>query len=277
MTKSINDFIKLVDDRKFIIVGNYINSTSKIELICPNKHFFKITPTHFKKGHGCSKCSGNCPEQAKNNFIKLVNERKFIIIGNYIDNSSEIELMCPNEHTFKITPSVFKSGFGCSKCSGKCPEQAKNNFIKLVNDRDFKIIGNYINSSTKIEMECPNAHVINVIPSYFKRSLVGCSKCVGTNTEQAKTNFTNLVSERGFKIIGDYINNSTKIELLCNNRHRINILPRNFTSGQGCVLCCTSGFNSTEKATFYIYELINPEGISAIGYGNCVNYAPDRT
>ena len=42
MTKSINDFIKLVDDRKFIIVGNYINSTSKIELICPNKHFFEM-------------------------------------------------------------------------------------------------------------------------------------------------------------------------------------------------------------------------------------------
>ena len=102
---------------------------------------------------------------------------------------------------------------------------------------------------------------------YFKRSLVGCSKCVGTNTEQAKTNFTNLASERGFNIIGEYINNSTKVEMICNNGHRINILPRNFTSGQGCISCCTSGFNSSEKATFYIYELTNSENISAIGYG----------
>jgi hypothetical protein len=69
----------------------------------------------------------------KNDYYKyfciLANKRKYIVVGKYIDNTTEIEMKCfKNGHTFFITPALFKFGGCCKQCY---PSQIKTENIKI--------------------------------------------------------------------------------------------------------------------------------------------------
>ncbi|MDK0740175.1 hypothetical protein P7A62_00485 [Clostridium perfringens] len=172
------DFIKQVEKEGYKVIGEYKNATTKVEIECNKQHRYKVTPNNFKRGYRCPICSGKSKEYAKLDFIKQVEKNGYKLIGNYVNNSTKIELECNKGHRYFVIPNSFKKGFRCPICSGFHSETSKLDFIKQVESENYKVIGKYVNSYTKIELECDKHHRYFVIPSSFKSG----NRCPYCNT-----------------------------------------------------------------------------------------------
>ncbi|MDJ9033063.1 hypothetical protein PTM93_06020 [Clostridium perfringens] len=162
------DFIKQVKKEGYKLVGEYVNANSKIELQCDKGHKYFVQPYSFKNGNRCPICYSNHTELAKLDFIKQVENENYKLIGNYVNNSTKVELECNKGHRYSVQPYSFKDGHRCPHCSGKDSETSKLDFIKQVESEGYKLIGKYVNSKIKIELECNKGHRYSVQPNAFK-------------------------------------------------------------------------------------------------------------
>lgn len=214
----------------------YINGGTKVSIICSEGHSIDMTPSDFKSGCRCRVCAGVCPEASKNKLLELAIKDGYLVIGCYVKNNQKVEMLCPNNHTINITPSDFKSNKRCAKCSGVCAEQAMEDFFSLAKKKGFKVVGRYINSSTKIEVSCPNSHKIKIVPSQFKAGH-GCVKCVGQCPDESKRELYLFAEKVKYTVKGEYIKNSLKLDFVCDQHHDFSMTPHNFKSGHRCPKC----------------------------------------
>lgn len=147
-------------------------------------------------------------------------------IGSYINSQSKIDWQCLVENCrhiwFAIPRNILKlnNNTGCPKCINKA---RLTNYIVdqklIINNRPIKRIGNYINSSTKIDWQCLKISCTYIWPSTPTNILYrnsGCPKCAG------KAPLTNYIidkilkeNNRPIKRIGDYINSYTNADWQC--------------------------------------------------------------
>ena len=252
---SEDDFYFQINERRCKILNGsvYINNTTKVSLECSDGHIFSIVPLAFKSGHGCSKCAGNCPEEGALDFYTCVTQRQYRLNDNskYINSRTKISLLCPSNHEFTITPNHFKNGQGCPKCAETCSQQAEEELRLQVKQRFYQFIptSKYINTHTKIDLQCPLYHILSIRPHDFKTGQ-GCPKCAGTCPDQARTEFYTQLNQRQFQIVdpSSYFDNSTKIGLLCPQKHKFDMAPKTFKSGQGCHICNESSGEQITRA-----------------------------
>jgi ferredoxin len=134
---------------------------------------------------------------------------------------------------------TFIEGYNCAKCMGVCPKQAKEKFLSYALEREYQVIGNYVNNKDPIEMRCDKQHIFFTRPVNFNKG-DGCPKCSGLCQEQAEVKFRGLVLARQHQITGTYINTQSQIELMCENQHIFRVTPNNYTKGGGCNVCSDS-------------------------------------
>ena len=106
------------------------------------------------------------------------------LLGNYVRSTEKILCKCNVcGHEWGMLPGNIKKGRGCPKCMYKengesRTNKAKDKFYNFVQQNcSFNVIGNYINSTTKIECECTICgHHWSPIPSNILKGQ-GCPKC----------------------------------------------------------------------------------------------------
>jgi hypothetical protein len=180
---------------------------------------------------------------------------------NYKNNSTKIIIICKTHGEFEQTPKCHLIGHGCSKCG--------NIFNRKISIEDFKIKCkekhgdkydyskiNYINCDTKIKIGCKKHGEFEQIARYHLKG-AGCSKCAGT----AKSNTKEFI-EKATIIHGDkydyskvnYINNKTKVIIICKLHGEFQQRPNNILLGQECIKC---GYvNSANKNRKTLEEFI---------------------
>ena len=252
--KYYNILVQEADRRQYLVLGAYNGAHTKIKMKCPNKHIIEITPNSFRCGTGCVKCLDNCPIQAKEELYSQAKTRGYQILGVYINTHTKIRMQCPNKHVIDITPNSFKRGTTCAKCNGNCPIQSEEDLHLQAAERGYKILGNYHNSETKIKMQCPNNHIIDIRPDNFK-SYGSCAKCTDMCPIQAKEDLYSKAVERDYRILGTYINARSKILMECRNKHLIEIFPTNFKRGSGCKVCEESSGEQLVRAALEYLNL----------------------
>lgn len=259
------DFINLIIKEGYILIGKYINSTTPIEIMCTKGHITNTTsPSKFKLGRRCSVCAGKNQKNLEEQFRHIAIKEGYQVLGNYINSGTFIEMICPKGHIINsIKPTNFKRGSRCSICSGKSRGHAKNEFINLINQEGYQILGDYINTSTPVTIKCPNGHITNTTsPSSFRRG-ARCCICSGKSKEHAKSEFYKIAKKEGYKILGEYINTSTPIKMICPNGHITEgQRPSDFKKGSRCSIC--SGKNS-EHAKLEFYKIAEKEGYKILG------------
>ena len=109
-------------------------------------------------------------------FCELLENENYKLVGEYVNATTKVGLQCDKGHKYSVNPSDFKSGHRCPICSGNHPKTAKSNFIKQVEGEGYKLIGEYVNSSTKVEIECNKGHRYFVTPNNFKKG-TRCPHC----------------------------------------------------------------------------------------------------
>ena len=178
----------------------------------------------------------NCKEKAKEDFYRIAEERGYTVIGEYVNNGTKVEMTCPKGHAWLITPSNFKTGYGCPFCAQTSPIQAKEKFCNNLLDSGYLLNGRYVNSGTKTEVCCPEGHVYEVTPNKFNGGR-RCPKCSNRCSTQAKNQMETLVYKEGYKVMSSYINTMAKITLRCPSNHEWTTTSDRFKRGARCPIC----------------------------------------
>jgi hypothetical protein len=186
---------------------NYVNSDSKIKIICPEHGEFEQTPRHHYNGRGCPSCAGVKPYNNES-FIKKAKE----IHGNkydyskieYVNLKTKIKIICPEHGEFEQTPNThLRTKYGCRKClSYKKDDFIKQSNLIHNNKYDYSLV-KIISNQKRVQIICP-------IHGLFEQKLInhvkgnGCQRCNDSKGEKIitkflKENYIDYEREKTFK------------------------------------------------------------------------------
>ena len=178
----LNDFINKAiakhGDKYDYSRVNYINSKTKVCIICKEHGEFWQTPASHLYGRGCPKCAlknnylNNTNRKTTEDFIKKAQEKHMNEDGTpkydyskveYKNNGTKVCIICSKHGEFWQTPHNHLSNHGCIKCRDENNSKkflfTKDYFISLANKKHnnfydyFKV--EYVNSWTKVCIICP--------------------------------------------------------------------------------------------------------------------------
>ena len=249
--------------------SEYINTTTKITVICPEHGEFNQRPEIHLKGRGCPKCgiikAANKERLGKEKFI----QKAEAIHGNkynynkikYINNNIKIKIYCKKcKKYFHQSPISHLKGYGCNQCTNNKKRHTKEKFIQKAktihgNKYNYNQI-NYKNYHIKLKIYC------NKCKKYFKQSPAnhlsgkGCPNC-SIKLMIEKFGYTKKqFIQKAKKIHGNkydytkskYKNYHTRLKIYCNKcKKYFWQIPLNHLKGKGCWKCSPSRRRTKEK------------------------------
>ena len=172
-------------NNKYIYLDEYLNSSTKMNIICPIHGIFSQTPNSHLQGYGCSECSKNNRFMNISDFKKKSNK----IHSNkynyekvkYVNSKIKVKIICPEHGIFEQKPNDHLMGRGCMKCSDEKNRLLLSDIIKKANKihdskYDYSLI-NYINNKSKVKIICPEHGVFEQSINNHINKKNGCPKC----------------------------------------------------------------------------------------------------
>ena len=229
---SNNDFIieanKIHNDKYDYSKIDYKKMNEKVIIICSDHGIFEQTPSnHITNKQGCPLCGGH---YLSNNTefiekaIKIHGEKYDYSEVNYINNHTNVIIICKKHGEYEQTPQTHLSKCGCKLCGIETMKTKQktdaDDFIKNANIRhkdkyEYSQM-NYINAREKIRINCKEHGEFEQTPDSHLRGS-GCSYCVN------KTEF----------MLYEYIQKKYEItkqfkKEWCKNNHTNKYLPFDF-------------------------------------------------
>lgn len=239
---------KCLHNDKYIYIEEYSRNDKPIKIFCKRcEKEFTQTPNSHLCGCGCP----NCQKTNLQDFIERSNKihnYKYNYSKSHFDNQNDlINIYCESHGLFKQKVSNHLNGHGCKKCGYDKIKISSHDFIK----RSNKIHNNKykyhdytsLNSSTLIEIECPNhGDFKQKVHNHLKGH--GCRKCYVESLRLSNEDFI-YMSERIHNYKYDYSlvkykNNSEKVVIKCPIHGRFDQTPNIHIKGSGCPICKSS-------------------------------------
>lgn len=159
---------------------NYIDSKTKVDIICHKHGFFKQTPENHMKGNGCPYCVGrhknslDIIKEFKNTHNEKYDYSKVV----FKKMEQKVKITCFTHGVFLQTPYCHISGQGCPKCNGKnkTTEEFKKDVIKIHGHRYDYSKAVYINARTPLIIICKKHGEFSQNP-YHHKAGNGCPIC----------------------------------------------------------------------------------------------------
>jgi len=225
---------------------NYINSRTKIKIICKEHGEFEQEPVNHKRGQGCPKCAG-VNNSNKNEFIKKSkkvhgNKYDYSLIE-YKNNKTKVKIICPEHGEFEQRPdNHINVKTGCPKCANNVL-YTNDKFIEksnLVHNNKYKYTKvKYKTAHIKVIITCPEHGDFKQKPSRHL-SGDGCSKC-SNNYNYTNDEFIekcNLVHNNKYDYsLTKYINSHTKVKIICPEHGTFSQNSSSHLKGIGCQMC----------------------------------------
>lgn len=162
--------------------SEYINNSTKVDIICRKHGIFKQTPTNHFAGQGCPSCGGT-KKLNTTEFIKKAknvhNNQYDYSESNYITAHIDVKIICNEHGVFNQTPANHLSGKGCPSCVG-LKRLNKELFIEKAkkthgeNYKYSKVV--YKGNKIKVLILCDIHGDFNQTPDSHMRG-VGCPSC----------------------------------------------------------------------------------------------------
>ena len=104
---------------------NYVNSKTKVDIICPVHGKFNQAPNNHLSGGGCEKCGeARTGLSKRSNTHEFVRKAKKLHIApyqynkvNYINAITNVIVTCAKHGDFSVTPNSHLRGQGCPDCA----------------------------------------------------------------------------------------------------------------------------------------------------------------
>ncbi len=192
----------------------YVNSKTKVEIICPIHGSFFQMPEGHAYGYGCKKCGditrGNAKRTTKDNFIIsaiVTHGKKYdYSVVDYKSAKSNVTIICNEHGEFKQSPDKHLMGRGCRECGkitqGKKKLTTQEFIIRARNTHGEKYDYSgviYQGYFTKVNIRCKKHGIFSQKPSDH---IGGCG-CRGCNINGIKLNNPGILYY--IKIINDDI------------------------------------------------------------------------
>jgi hypothetical protein len=220
---------------------NYINSRTKIKIICEKHGQFEITPNNFLQKKGCSKCakSLNIKKFIEKATKKHGNKYDYSIVD-IIDSKTKIKIICPTHGVFYQRPTSHYSN-GCDKCA---KYSTTSDFIQKAkkvhnNKYDYSNV-NYINNKTPVKIICPiHGEFIQKPNIHLNGS--NCQICSIEEIKIKKDFFiekSNTLHNFKYNYSQIEINGvKNKVKIICPIHGEFYQTPENHLLGKGCSSC----------------------------------------
>ena len=263
--KTKEDFIKQArkvhGDKYDYSKVKYVNSATKICIICPEHGEFWQRPNDHIRRNGCPTCGleKNRKNQTSSTdeFIKKARN----VHGNkydynkveYVNTHTKVCIICPKHGEFWQRPSAHHAkGQGCPKCGHNATDKrfrsSKEGFIKKARSKhrdkyDYSNI-EYVNGTTKVCIKCPKHGEFWQTPnSHLSGS--GCPTCSFEKKCKSQTSSKSDFIKKAHSKHGnkydyskvDYVNCDTKVCIICPEHGEFWQTPCKHTEGCGCPNC----------------------------------------
>ena len=168
------------------VIEHYIDSKTSILHKCKKDNYeWMARPNNVLHGKGCPMCAGNIQKTHDQyiNDVENINPN-IIVVGRYINSHTSILHKCKIDGTeWNASPSHILTGRGCPTCGIKSSaiirSMSQEEYKEVVNfyHNDIKVVGNYINTHTKILHQCKLCnHQWYIAPHNIKKNK-GCPIC----------------------------------------------------------------------------------------------------
>lgn len=187
----MEDLLKWASNNDYFIVSEFTGVLYSLTLVCPEGDVVFSKPANFLYSDqgACVTCgiknnSLARIRQSEMRFLNWVKDNGFIVLGDFVNVDTPIEVRCQFGHPgFPHPDSILNAGQGaCEVCSRENMarnkiEKSRYDFFQWCWENDYSILGEYIDMSTRVLMECPEGHQTGLIPTEIMRGKFGCSEC----------------------------------------------------------------------------------------------------
>jgi hypothetical protein len=181
-------------------------------------------------------------EDVIQNFTNIHGDRYNYSNIEYVNNSTNVTIICSNHGSFQQSPASHLRGNGCQVCSGKKPHTTKEvveTFKKMYGDDYDYSMTDYKGALKKFKVLCKIHGEFETIYNNMLRGWA-CPEC----TARKKKNSSEFL-KRAKDVHGDeydyskvlYKNCNTKVEIICKTHGSFFQQPRIHTSGARCQKC----------------------------------------
>ena len=254
----INKAREVHGDRYDYSKVNYVNSVTKVCIICSEHGEFWQKPVGHLRGGNCPICSGSFKRTTEwfiNKAREVHGDKYDYSKVEYIKAKEKVCIICPEHGEFWQEAFSHLSGAGCPKCVGRMMgtkewiERAR----EIHGDKyDYSKV-EYIDSTTKVCIICPeHGEFWQIPPSHLAGN--GCKKCANEELSDKQRLSLDDFLKRAREIHGDkydyskveYINAHTKICIICPEHGEFWQEAFSHLSGAGCFIC-NNGYNREYK------------------------------
>ena len=283
--KIIEKFKSIHGDKYDYSKVDFVKTTTKVCIICPEHGEFWQEPHAHLKGQGCPKCGVNKRSKSKTttneNFIKKAKEihgdKYDYSKTNYINNKTKIVIICPIHGEIEITPNAHISEKrGCPKCGNTLKGANFKMSIERFIEKAQKIHGNsysyeevsYINNRTPVSIMCPTHGIFKQTPEVHL-SGHGCPECANIKRAEKNIMTTSEFIAKAKNIHGDkydyskveYVKYDTPVTIICPEHGEFQQKPYIHLDGSGCQKCAMLFSNYEMELIDYISSIIGEENI----------------
>lgn len=157
--------------------------------------------------------------------------------------------------------------------------KSRNSFMKMLDENDYTMIGQYTGVDNHVVVICPDGHEWKTCSfSSFKKG-VRCRVCAGQCTETNKNNFYENLKKENYTLLSEYINVDTNVTVICDKGHIWDTCsPFRFNKGARCRICDGQCSNEAKERFYNLLEergdvcLTDYEGANTkviIQFGKC--------
>lgn len=224
----------------------YINTASKVKIICSEHGIFEQSPNSHLAGYGCPECVG----RGKSNNERFIRNAKGkhgdkydYSLVNFVDSKTKVKIICPTHGIFEQLPSQHFI-YGCNKCAIQARTHTLEYFANQANivhdgKYDYKLV-NYINNCTKVDIICPTHGIFRQTPAAHLFGF-GCHGCGIDSTKLTLDEIigrANIVHDFKYDYsLAVYISSHDNIEIICPTHGVFKQQVGNHLFGSGCRKC----------------------------------------
>lgn len=181
----------------------------------------------------------------------LIEHPELELLSEYDGDKNYVTVKCKkHNYIFNVKPNSLHHGSSCQKCyderrgntTRKSTEQIINEFREIHGSKyDYSKVS-YKNRKTKVCIICPKHGEFWQTPEKHIFRGQGCPKCAGRNktNEEVINEFKKIHKDDYIYDKVNYVNNSTKICIICPIHGEFWQTPDKHLQGEGCPICKSS-------------------------------------
>lgn len=234
-------FLARVEALGGTVLGNYAGANTPVHVRCAAGHECYPRPGGVNnRGRGiCRVCAGQDPATAEAAFRALVAELGGVVLGDYANNGTPVHIRCSQGHDcYPLPGNVRRRKTICRTCAGLNPADAEAAFRRRVEELGGTVLGEYVNTQTKVHVRCSAGHDRYPVPSNVGQGLGFCVTCAGQDTDVAEAAFRARVNDLGGTVLGPWVNSQTLVHVRCAAGHDCYPRPGHIQQGVGICRKC---------------------------------------